>query len=614
MNVNHDVVRIGCGAGFWGDSPMGSAQLVKLGGLDYLVLEYLAEITMALLSRARDRDATQGFVPDFVSCLSKLAPEIDRQGIKVVTNAGGINPRGCRDALSEELAKQGVALTIAVVLGDDLLQAEADFPAQDVAELRRLDTPLAKPSSANVYLGAKPIAAALKAGADIVITGRCVDSALTLGPLMHEFGWDSNDWDRLAAGSLAGHILECGTQATGGLFTDWELIADDWGEMGFPIAECQAGGDFVLTKPEGTGGLVSAATIAEQIIYEVGDPGGYLLPDVVCDFRHVNLREVGPNRVEVTGAAGYPAPSTYKVMATYQDGYRSTGTMMIVGRDAAKKAERVGAAILKRSSRVLKEQGLTDFKRVDVEVLGAESSYGPHARARDSREVVLKVAVHHDERTGPEVFAKEFLPSATSMAQGITGFAGGRPAISPLIRVLPSSVLQSEIPIIVEMEGAEIVCEPGAERSDNVVGSTESSAKPSPVGHSDEFAIESPVHVPLLQLAHGRSGDKGDSTNIGILARDPAYLPAIRSALTAEVVRGYFAHMCDGKVTRYEWPGLNGFNFLLEQSLGGGGTASLRYDPQGKAYAQMLLDIEIAVPGSWVSGDRPLINASHPEA
>jgi hypothetical protein len=592
--VSGRIVRIGGAAAFWGDTEVGPAQLVRAGGLDYLVFDYLAEITMSLLSRARAKDPDAGYATDFVEVVAALAPEIAAQRIKVIANAGGVNPRACRAALKAKLAARGVSLRVGVVLGDDLLPQAERLRAAGVREMYTDEAFPAKPWSVNAYLGAQPIAAALGAGADVVITGRCADSAVVLGALLHEFGWAADDWDRLAAGTVAGHLLECGAQVTGGLFTDWERVADGWDRMGFPVAECRADGGFVVTKPAGTGGIVAPETVAEQLVYEIGDTAAYVVPDVVCDFRGVTMRAVGPDRVAVTGARGEPATDTYKVSATYQDGFRCTATMMIGGRDAARKAERVGEAILARTRRLFAEKGLRDYRRTNVEVLGAESTYGAHARAQATREVILKVAVHHDERAALELFAREFAPAATSMAQGITGFAGGRPSVSPLVRLFSFLAPKAEVPVTVEVEGVAV---PFASAATGTRPASPAPAWPpsAPLPTADHW-----VAVPLIALAHGRSGDKGDAANIGVLARRPEFVPAIAAALTPAAVREYFAHIVQGAVERFDLPGVHGFNFLLHGALGGGGVASLRHDPQGKAYAQMLMDLPVRVPAAWL--------------
>ncbi|MCV0397896.1 MAG: DUF1446 domain-containing protein [Rhizobiaceae bacterium] len=594
-------IRIGCGAGFWGDTPEGPAQLVRKGGIDYLVMDYLAEITMSILARMKAKNPNLGYATDFVGLVMKpLAREIADKGIKVVTNAGGINPRACRAALEKVFAEAGVSLKVAVVEGDDLSGRMDDFRARGVREMFSGEALPDRIASANAYLGGFPVAAALASGADIVLTGRCVDSALVLGPLIHEFGWSQTDYDRLSAGSLAGHLLECGAQATGGIFTDWEKVADRWDDMGFPIAECRADGRFTVTKPEGTGGLVSPATIAEQMVYEVGDPASYILPDVACDWSRVTLESAGPDRVDVSGARGRAPTRSYKVSATWPDGYRSAITMMIAGRDAVAKAEAVGAAILKRCERLMGEAGLTGFRDASVEVLGGETNYGAQSRARDAREVVLKLAVRHDSREALAIFAREIFPAATAMAQGITGFSGGRPEPQPVIRLFSFLADKADVPARVDVDGETKEIPPFLP---NEVDASPPPAPPSHTGNGGVDLGSDPVRVPLIALAHGRSGDKGDIANIGVMARRPEFEPVLREQLTADRVKAYFAHFVAGDVERYDWPGINGFNFMLHKGLGGGGIASLRHDPQGKALAQILMDIDVEVPASWLEPD-----------
>jgi hypothetical protein len=604
-------VRIGCGAGFWGDSPEGPQQLVRSGKIDYLVMDYLAEITMSILARMKAKKPELGYATDFVTMVMKpLAKEIADRKIKVVTNAGGVNPDACRDALEAVFREQGVDLKIAVVRGDDLLARAEAYRAAGVTEMFSGAPMPEKMASVNAYLGAFPIAAALAAGADIVVTGRAVDSAVVLGPLVHEFGWREGDYDLLSAGSLVGHVIECGAQATGGVFTDWQDV-DGWDRMGFPIAECRADGSFDISKPAGTGGLVSVGTVSEQIVYEVGDPAAYVLPDVTCDWTDVTVEQSGPDRVTVRGARGHAPTPSYKVSATYADGYRSGVTMMIAGRDAAAKARKTGEAILARSERMMAEAGLGGFSESSMEILGAESNYGAQTRAAQAREVVLKIAVRHPNKDALQIFGREIYPSATSMAQGITGFAGGRPEPQPVIRLFSFLADKADIPVSVayrnELIDVPSFLPPPLTPPHKGEGDSEPSTTPSPLwGGIEGGGDAGPQHdqmttVPLIALARGRSGDKGDIANIGVLARDPDFLPYIRASLTDEAVRSYFAHFVKGKVERYEWPGLNGLNFMLHQGLGGGGIASLRHDPQGKALAQILMDFPIAVPAEWTA-------------
>ncbi|MDB5972587.1 MAG: hypothetical protein JWQ90_5037 [Hydrocarboniphaga sp.] len=620
--ASKDIVRIGGGAGFWGDSSEGAQQLVESGaitpgsspGIDYLILDYLAEITMSLLARARAKDAALGYATDLPGVVGRLAPQLKAKNIRLVTNAGGVNPQACKAAIEDKLKVLGIELKVSIVTGDDLLPQADALREQNVREMFSGEAFPDKPWSINAYLGAFPIAAALDAGADIVLTGRCVDSALALGPLIHEFGWKADQYDLLSAGSLAGHVIECGAQATGGVSTDWRAVAGDWDRMGFPIAECRADGTFVVTKPEGSGGRVVTDTVAEQIVYEVGDPAAYRLPDVSCDFSQVQLKAVGADRVEVSRARGYAPTDEYKVSITYQDGFRCLATMLVGGVDAVAKAEAVGAAILKRTRRLMSEVGFADYRRTDIEVLGAEANWGANARARATREVVLKLAVHHDDAKALEVFGREFVPPATAMAQGITGIFGGRPSAAPLVRLFSCLVAKSSVRI--EVDGIAFLSPSPASGGGLGWGRDVAERRylppPSAFGlgwgvtqcHSPLSQTPSPASqgketsktVPLVDLAYGRSGDKGDFANIGVLARKPEYVAILREQLTADAVHEYFAHFVKGKVERYEWPGLQGFNFLLHQALGGGGTASLRYDPQGKMLAQVLMDFPIRMP------------------
>lgn len=590
-------IRIGGATGFWGDSMLGAPQLLKGGKLDYLVFDYLAEITMSILARARDKAPDQGYATDFVSStMRECLPEIARQKVKVISNAGGVNPQACAAAIEALIAKLGLDLKVAIVTGDDLLPREAELRAQNLKEMFSGAEMPPQFLSINAYLGAFPIAAALDKGADIVITGRVVDSAVTLGACIHEFGWKESDYDRLAGGSLAGHIIECGAQATGGIFTDWEL-SNDWDNIGYPIAEVAEDGSFLVTKPEGTGGLVSKGTVAEQMVYEINDPQAYILPDVVCDFAQVKIEELGKDLVRVSNAKGSISTDSYKVSATFQDGHRLGLYLSIVGIDADKKAQKTGEAVLKRQREMLRQANKPDFIETSIEVIGSEASYGANRRINGSREVILKLAAKHED---PKVLAsllREATSSGTSMAQGTAGMGGNRPKPSPVVRLFSLLVPKTQVPVQVHMGGASFdVKVPIGKPLDR--GAIARPAVPEPAKFDGAT-----VEVPLVALAWGRSGDKGAHSNIGIIARKPDYLPYIRAALTEEAVAKYFAHVLEGKVERYDLPGISALNFMLLEALGGGGVASLRNDPQGKAYAQILLDHPIRVPASLASRD-----------
>jgi len=585
-------VRIGGASGFWGDSSVGPVQLVRSGQIDYLVFDYLAETTMAILAGMRAKKPELGYATDFVEVAMKaVLPEVMRRGIKVVANAGGIHPRGCARALQALAQSMDLAPRIAVVEGDDISALLPQLREEGVRDLATGEPLPARVLSANAYLGAFPVARALAAGADIVITGRGVDSAVTLGPLIHEFGWSAHAHDRLAGGSLAGHIIECGCQATGGLFTDWAEVPD-WPHIGYPIVECFDDGSFELTKPQGTGGLVRTACVAEQMLYEIGDPAAYLLPDVACDFREVRLQQVAPDRVRVSGARGRAPGSRYKVSATQLDGFRCAGSLVIVGIDAAAKARRTADAILARTRKLLAQAGFADYTRAQVELLGCEALYGVHSRAQQAREVMVRVVVDHPDQRALDLFAREIAPAGTSWSPGTTMPAGGRPSPSPLVRPFSFLLDKNRVPVRVLLDGEEIACEvPGG--GDLLPADP----MPGPAAWRDP-AGEAQVEVPLVRLAWARSGDKGDLANIGVIARRPEWLPLLWDRLTPEAVQAHFAHLVHGPVERYHLPGIAAMNFVLHGALAGGGPASPRFDPLGKGFAQILLDLPVKVPPS----------------
>ena len=599
---NDKIVRIGGASGFWGESDMAVPQFLKAGKegleLDYIVFDYLAEITMSIMARARAKNPDMGYALDFVTAVIKPhVAEIARQGIKLISNAGGTNPQACAEAVRAVIADAGLDLTVAVVTGDDLTGRAAEF-----AERTEMFSGQAFPesdsiASINAYLGAFPIAEALDRGADIVITGRCVDSAVTLGACIHEFGWSRDNLDQLAGASLAGHILECGPQATGGNFTDWESVADGMDNAGYPVAEIRRDGSFVATKPEGTGGIVNIGTIGEQMLYEIGDPQAYMLPDVVYDFSAVTLDQTGPNRVAVAGATGYPAPDCYKTCATWSDGWKLVAPFFFIGEDASRKARSFANNALKRTGKKLRASNAGDFDEILIETLGDDSHFGDFGQASAAREVALKIGVKHRDPKATLLMLKEATGMGLATPPGLSLFSGGRPKPSPVVRLFSLLLPKSEVSISV---AAGNDSHPFAEPDGTAFDPGLINRPAGPVLPASDDAI---TEVPLIKLAWGRSGDKGDKSNIGIIPRDPSYAPWIWAALDENMVRARFAHFLNApddpsRVERFFMPGTGAINFLLHDILGGGGVASLRNDPQGKSYAQILLAAPVSIPQS----------------
>jgi hypothetical protein len=581
-------VRIANASGYWGDDPEALARQLRGGAVDYVTLDFLAEITMVILQRQRARDPKLGFAYDFVQMLDPLLPEICARGVKIVANAGGINVPSCGDRIAEACAARGVAPVLGMVHGDDLLARldellAAGVPFDNMDDGRPLAPVRQHVVAANAYLGAWPIAAALGAGAQIVVTGRTTDAALTLGPLVHELGWSWTDFGPLAAGTIAGHVLECGAQATGGNFTDWPRV--DPLDCGYPIAEVEADGGFTVTKHPGTGGRVSRATVTEQLLYEIGDPGAYLTPDVSADFRGLDVRDAGADRVSVRGATGAPPPDQLKVTIVYRDGYRAVGTALISGPDAVAKAQRLADMVWHRVG--------TDFVDRRAELVGYRSCWGPAAPEMAPNEGVLRMAVRDHDRGKVERFAHTMLGFALQGPPGL-GVFGGRPDVQPAFGYWPTFVPRDAVvPQVQVRHGPQAVWETVAARAPSVPTSTvATSVEAAPPARRAGGA----VRVPLHRIAYARSGDKGDHANIGVAARSAAAFAVLREVLPAERVQALFGERVRGPVSRYELPGLRAFNFLLRHALGGGGTLSLRMDHQGKTLAQALLQLEVEVP------------------
>jgi hypothetical protein len=589
------IIHIAGASGYWGESAMATPQLLaahKSGDvhLDYIVYDYLAEITMSILARAKAKNSeTGGYATDFVNAVVRPhLKDIADTGIRLIANAGGVNPLACGRAVRSVISEAGLDLKVAVITGDNLMN---NIDAVAAAQPRDMFSGAPMPAletvaSINAYLGAFPIAKALAAGADIVITGRVVDSAVTLGACIHEFGWGPEDWDRLASGSLCGHILECGPQVTGGNFTDWQ-DAGDMSNIGYPIAEISSDGRFVTTKPPKTGGLVSVGTVSEQMLYEIGDPQAYLLPDVTCDFSDVTITQVGPDRVEVSPAKGRPAPPQYKTCLTYADGFRAGTYLTFCGHRSSAKAQSFSDAVFTRANESLRASNLGAFTELSTEIIGGGSQMGT---TFESTETVLKIAVKHQEAAGVGIFLKNLNGIFLAAPPGVSAFTGaGRPKTSPVVRLFSYLTPKADINIQIDVDGQI------SKYKDAVYGSAEDAPRP---GVPDP--VIGNVDVCVEDLAWARSGDKGNKANIGIIARRPEYIGALWSALTPEFIGGVMGHFMEdaSEIERFYLPGSHAINILLDRALGGGGAASLRNDAQAKGFAQVLLAQTIKVPAN----------------
>lgn len=449
-------VRIGNGCGFWGDNLDAPIVLAERGRLDYLTLEYLAELTMSILALQKQRHPEAGFASDFLDVLGRLTDILKAQpGLRVITNAGGMNPGACAVKARAILDQAGLHdRLVATVSGDDLMPRLDELIAAG-HPLNNLDTgvPLIEVRSsvvsANAYLGARPIAEALSRGAHVVVTGRVADAALTVGPAMHEFGWAWDDWDRLCAATVAGHLIECGAQATGGLWCNWQEVPD-FANIGYPLVDMSEDGNFNITKPPFTGGRVNQETVTEQLLYEVGDPAAYLTPDVTADFTTVTLDELPDDAVRVTTAKGKPATDSYKVSIAFRDGYASSGTLLVFGPGAAEKARKCGSMILER----LKRAGYY-FQFTNIEALGAGDCVpGVIKAGREPPEVMLRVSVRDPRKEAVERFTKEFAPLVTSGPPGITGYTTGRPPVREVFAYWPALIDKSAVTPEVKMVNA----------------------------------------------------------------------------------------------------------------------------------------------------------------
>ncbi len=584
-------ITIGNAGGYWGDDLQAMRRQLEGGPLDYITMDFLAEITMSILQKQRARKPELGYATDFVTQIRDCLPLIIERGTTVISNAGGINPLGLGLEIHELVKAAGHDLKVGVVRGDDILTDLDNLTAAGESftnmETGEAFSPIRhRISSANVYFGAEPVVRALEAGCRIIVTGRVTDTGVTLAPMIHEFGWAADDWNRIAAGVVAGHIIECGTQASGGNITDWEDVKS-FHRIGYPMLKVSSDGSFVVTKHPKTGGLVSEKTIKEQLVYEMGDPSNYISPDGIACFDTLQLDEVGPNRVRVSGVTGKPAPTHLKVSMSYDDGWKASGSLLMSGPHVEVKAKTMADIFWKRL-------GLT-FEDQRTEAIGIGSIWPAELSEYEPSEILLRFGVRDQDADKITEFGK-LLPSLILSGPSGVAVTGGRPRPAPVVAYWPTLIArercQAEV-IVIDPDGTQRNETMPLGRSDVAPpdGSKTKRAKRLNVSHGKRTRS-----APLRAIAYARSGDKGDTCNIGVLARSPEAYAWLCDNLKPTVVKRFFKGITRGRVTRYELDNLLALNFLLEQTLGGGGTRSLMIDPQGKTLSQALLEMRLEIP------------------
>lgn len=572
-------------SGFWGDEAAAIKRQIMGGHIDYLTMDYLAEITMIILGRQISKNPDYGYAKDFIANLEDLLSEIANRGITVITNAGGINSQACAKDLEILIEKQGLNLPVAAIDGDNLM-TEWDKLAKDGCEFNHLvsDEPLGalrdKTAAANAYIGAKPIVAALQKGARIIVTGRCYDAASVVAPFVHEFGWSWNDYDKLASALVAGHLIECGTQSTGGNYTRWHEVPS-YKDMGYPLVEASPDGSFILTKHPNTGGLVSERTAKEQILYEIGDPRTYQSPDVIADFTSFTLKEDGKDRVKIHGVKGRMPTHNLKVSLNYSAGFKILGMLVICGPKAVQKGKVFSDMFWDRAG----TDGFID-RRTDY--VGYSGCWGESAAPKlEPNEIILRFAARAETKEPLIRMSKELAGLILAGPPGITVF-GGRPSITPAFGFWPALIARDKVTARLTFENKEsfYLCDDGPWSDLNI--------EETPLAPQ----IKQPkkiVAMPLGLIAHARSGDKGDLANIGVIALKPEFYSEILREVTVDKVANFFSSNVKGPVERYCLDNLSAVNFVLHGALNGGGTVSLLLDNQGKTLSQALLNMIINV-------------------
>jgi len=587
-------IRIGNASGYWGDDLSALKRQLTGGPLDYITMDFLAEVTMSILQRQRKSHPDLGYAVDFIYQLEECLPLIVSKGIRVISNAGGINPIGMGRRIIEISRKLGLDIKVGVVYGDDIVGQLYELSAagerfvnmetgEDFYGVRSGIT------SANIYLGAEPVVKALDAGCHIVVTGRVTDTGITVAPMIHEFSWSMDDWDKMAAGVVAGHLIECGSQVSGGNITDWHEIRS-FDNIGYPIIEMEASGEFVVTKHKKTGGAVSEKTVKEQLVYEMGDPSNYISPDGIARFDTIQLKSVGKDRVRVFGVKGKPEPDFLKVSMSYDDGWKASGEVLVSGPDTTRKAEIIASIFWNK----LKHK----YESTRSEMIGSGSIWPRKMTVCESNEILLRFGVRDHDIKKVTDFGKALSTLILSGPAGMAVTGQGRPKPKQVIAYWPALIHRSRVKAKVltittqREEDFHEISFPVRVHATPKDSEPEKRAprKKSPLGRLKETRLQ--------EICYARSGDKGDTCNIGVLARTSEIYDWLVDNLTPAVVKRFFEGITFGKVIRYKLDNLHALNFLLEQTLDGGGTRSLMIDPQGKTLAQALLQMRVKVPSS----------------
>ena len=593
-------IKIGNAGGFWGDDLNALRRQIEGGDLDYISSDYLAEITMSILRKQQLKNPALGYVTDFVDQLVDVAEIMVNKKVRMIANAGGINPMACANEILRRLNGR-IPLKIAVIEGDNIMELLSDKEMASEIDFTNMENGAFfteiedEVQSANAYLGIPPLLSALETGADLIIAGRVTDTSITMAPMVHEFGWQLNDWNKLSSGLIAGHIIECGAQGSGGNFTDWHLV-NKWDHFGYPIVEVYEDAHFEVTKHNQTGGLISINSIKEQLLYEMGNPAEYISPDVVADFRTIRLNETKNGTVSVSGIKGRPSTKLLKVSMAYQDGYKAVGSIIISGGKALEKARAFDTLFRKRLN--------TNFVKMNTEFVGYNATHKSLSAKVEPNEILLRFSVYDTDKDKITHFGKSLAPLILSGPPGVAVTSGRPraqsvmtywPALIPKIYVKTTVTALDNLGNILSTHTVSSVT--GYEEdAQKVAVKTQTSSAPSVKEQTPDKPGTQVVKWEQICLA--RSGDKGDMANIGVIARSSIIYGFIKEKLTVNLVKSMFADHCKGKVLRYELENLESLNFLLEESLDGGGTKSLMIDAQGKTFAQALLNQLVEVPNA----------------